>query len=200
MPADRTKSRKAKRAAAFKQEPEPAPSASPTSRARPTSHRSLRDQRLWREAAIYYAATAWLGCLPEDAARLAAALIGSATIKIAPEKIIKAGEFKGRETEGLSLVYGTSYKSRRDGISSLQNRAKHILETVPAMIDGASDDDKIWLDLSLQGLRGLYFAVRDFNAEGIEAANALLHKIGWRSRAELFLKGQRYQRARLELS
>jgi hypothetical protein len=188
MSADRTKSRKAKRAAAFKLD-DPAPASAKPGRLKP-----LRDRPMAHEAAIYHTATAWLGCAPGDAARLAAVL-GSETTTI---KILTAGEGQ-QKFDGLGLAYSASERSRRAGINSLQNRANHILMTVPAIIADAKGSDAYWLQLALQALSGLYIAVRDFNQPGVETAIELLGELGWHARAELFLKSQRYQRVKVSL-
>lgn len=194
MSPDRTKSRKAKRDAAFNREPGP---AAPASGRRP-AFIPLRDRPLGHAAAIYYTATAWLKCSPTDAARLAATLsTRTMIVKIVTGHVAKTGEAKGEKADGLGLVYTAG--DRRKGVNSLMNRANHILMTVPAMIDGASGDDQAWLELSMQGLRGLYFALRDFNSEGVDAAFDVLRELGWQAKVELFLKSQRYQRAKIEL-
>ena len=200
MKGNRTKASKAKRSAMFKQEPPPEPPPPPPKRGRPLAQIPLRDRSLAREAAIFYTATTLLQCKPIAAARLAATLAtGATTIRIVTGKIIKKGEHKGEKADGLGLVYPASERSRRKGIEALQNRAKHILEIVPALIAGSTGDDEMWLQLATQALRGLYFAVKDFNEDGIATAIELLHKLGWQAKAGLFLKAERFQRAEIEL-
>ena len=197
MNGKRTKVRKAQRDAAFTPEPEPAP---PPKRGPPLAQIPLRDRPLAREAAIFFTATTLLQCKPIAAARLAATLsTGATTIAIVTEKIIKKGEHKGEKADGLGLVYPVDERARRKGIEVLQNRAKHILETVPALIAGATGDDEMWLQLAAQALWRLYHAVKDFNAEGVTSSIALLQELGWQAKASLFLKAQRFQRAEIEL-
>jgi hypothetical protein len=198
MSADRTKGRKAKRAAAFNKEQQPAPSAPPSKRGRPPiEHRRLGDKPLAREAVIFHLFRTWLKLTKRQAATFAAA-VGSSSVVIEPKQNTDGGA-------GFSFTYtaGNRGVAQGDENNALNNRRDKILEYGPAMIAGAKGDDLVWLQLTMQALQGYFTALFELNPEAIRIADELLRspEIGWPvgSRAELILKDQRYQRVKIDL-
>jgi hypothetical protein len=195
MSANRTKIRKAARAAAFNQAATPAPGPVPK-RGRP-AHRPLRDRPLAREAVIFHLIRTWLKWTPRRAATFAAA-VGNRSVEIEPKVTAKGwAGYSFTYTGGdRSLVQGREY-------NALNNRRDRILQYGPTMIVGAKGDDLMWLQLTLQALQGYFTALFELNPEAIRVAEELLRSpaIGWPagSKAELFLKDERYQRVKIEL-
>jgi hypothetical protein len=195
MSADRTKGRKAKRAAAFNREPEPAP-APKLKRGRP-ARRPLRDRPLAREAVIFHLFHTRLKLTKRQAATFAAA-VGSSSVVIEPKQTTD-----GRAGFSFTYTAGDRSVAQGDENNALNNRRDKILEYGPAMIAGAKGDDLVWLQLTMQALQGYFTALFELNPEAIRIADELLRspEIGWPvgSRAELIRKDERYQRVKIEL-
>jgi hypothetical protein len=190
MMANRTKSRKKQRDAAFNKETPPP--ASKRGRQRP-----LRERPLAREAVICHLIRTWLKWTPRRAATFAAA-VGNKSVVIETKTTAKGWA-------GYSFTYtgGDHSLVQAPVTNALNNRRDKILQYGPAMIAGATGDDLVWLQLTLQALQGYFTALFDLNLDAIRIAEALLRTpaIGWPvgSKAELFLKDERYQSVRISL-
>jgi hypothetical protein len=189
MSADRTKSRKAKRAAAFKQEPEPAPASAPAKLGRPAiGQRRLRDKPLAREAVIFQLMITWLKWTPRQAATFAAA-VGSHSVIITQKKT-------DDDSFAMSYTYTVGDRSKVQDFKkkALNNRRDKILQFAPAMIAAAKGDDEIWLQLALQAVQGYLTAMFSRDPVAIMAAQNALRspKVGWTSgpMTKLILKDQ----------
>jgi hypothetical protein len=203
MTANRTRSRKNRRAAALHQEPVPparAPAPKPK-RGRPPGRTFLRDRPLAREAVLFHLFRVWLRWKPRQAATFAAA-VGNKSVVIELTEVTTKG-LAG--WAGFSFTYTAGDRKIVQGreSNSLNHRRDRILQYGPAMIAGATGGDLAWLQLSMQALERFFTALFKLDIEGLRAAEELLRSpaIGWRigSKAELFLKDQRYQRAKIEL-
>jgi hypothetical protein len=197
--SNRTKDRTAKRNAAFKRDD---PASVPKKGGRPPSgNRPLREHPLAREALINHLMLCWLKWSKHRAARFAAAVGSRRSLWIEFEfdkTILK------KEWEGVGFKFTGGGADRGGSVNNpLNRRAKTIRNEGPSLIAGATGDNLIWVQLTLQALQGYFTALFTRDVAVLDAAAELLKTpaIGWPlgARAELLLKAERYQRAKIEL-